>query len=127
MIGKGDVHRYSRTFGEADVDAFADMSGDHGRHHMVADAEGRRIVHGLLVVSVATRVGAEMHYIAHQMQWIFARPVYTGDTVTAELTVMESNREPGRTRLMMSVRIRNQDNKVVVRGETTGVVLDVDA
>jgi 3-hydroxybutyryl-CoA dehydratase len=124
MVEVGQVHLYERRFEEADIDVFAELSGDHGRHHMERDSAGRRVVHGLLVIAVATRIGADLHYVAHRMEWMFTRPVFAGDTVVAEVGIVKVERQEGRAAVSLSVRIRNQDGKVVVRGESDGVVLD---
>lgn len=123
MLQPGHRFSRSRVFSISDIAAFCELSGDRGRHHTEPDASGRLVVHGLLVISVSTTVGAEIHYVAHTMNWMFTRPAFTDDTITATLEVIKATPGDGRDAIEMSVRIVNQDGKVVARGETTGVIL----
>src|SRR4051812_21152046 len=70
-----------RTFTAELVDAFTEISGDRGRHHLQPDAQGRRIVHGLLVASLGTQIGGSLNFLSRTMDYEFLRPVYVGDTV----------------------------------------------
>ena len=54
---------------------------------MEYDENGRLMVHGLLTASIGTKVGEELHYIARELVSEFIRPVFTGDTITCELTL----------------------------------------
>jgi 3-hydroxybutyryl-CoA dehydratase len=123
MLQPGQKFSISRSFSIEDVAAFCELSGDRGRHHTEPDESGRLVVHGLLVISVSTTVGAEIHYVAHTMNWMFTRPAFTGDVITATLEVVKATALEGRDAIEMSVRICNQDGKVVARGETSGVIL----
>lgn len=123
MVKVGERYSYSRSFSRDEITAFAELSGDRGRHHMEPDSRGRVVVHGLLVISVSTRIGADIHYVAHTMNWMFTRPAFSDDTITATLEVTKVERGEGRDSVGMNVRITNSDGKVVARGETTGVIL----
>ena len=80
------------------------------------------MVHGLLTASVPTRLGGSIHYVARSMTFEFLRPVFTGDTVTAELRLTSVREEADRTALEMDVTVRNQDGKDVLTGSSHGVV-----
>jgi len=118
---------YSRVITRDDIVQFAQLSGDFGEHHVVPDASGRLVAHGLLVLTVPTRMGTDLHYLAHTMQWMFVRPVYDGDTVTADIVLSSvqliEDTKGKRLDIAMIVKVSNQDGRLVVRGESTGVVV----
>lgn len=118
---------YSRVITRDDIVQFAQLSGDFGEHHVVPDASGRLVAHGLLVLTVPTRMGTDLHYLAHTMQWMFVRPVYDGDTVTADIVLSSvqliEDAKGKRLDIAMIVKVSNQDGRLVVRGESTGVVV----
>ena len=125
----------ARTITEGDVTAFAGLSGDANPIHMDAEFSkstpyGQRVAHGLLVLSVVS--GLAMHAGAlegtvlalHEIkQWKFTRPVYFGDTIHAELEVVETKALPRlRSGLVsLDLSVKNQPGEVVMRG--TWVVL----
>ena len=113
-----------RTFTAELVDAFTEISGDRGRHHLVPDAQGRRIVHGLLVASLGTQVGGSLNFLSRTMDYEFLRPVYVGNTITCTARIETLERKPGKTRLLVSMRFVNQAGEEVIRGSTRGAVLD---
>jgi acyl dehydratase len=113
-----------RTFTAELVDAFTEISRDRGRHHLQPDAQGRRIVHGLLVASLGTEVGGSLNFLSRTMDYEFLRPVYVGDTVRCTARIETVERKPGRTRLLVSMRFVNQAGEEVIRGSTRGAVLD---
>ena len=47
------------------------------------------MVHGLFTASIGTKLGGDLDYIAREMVSEFLRPVFTGDTITCELTMTE--------------------------------------
>jgi len=122
-LSVGREFTFSRVFTNKDVADFAAISGDFGRHHVVPDADDRLIVHGLLVVALATKIGAEIHYLAHRMDWLFVRPVYTGEVVGASVEIVSSTPQEDRVAIGLRVTIRNAAGKIAVRGESQGVVL----
>lgn len=125
-----------RTITEADVLAFAGVSGDFNSIH--TDAEyaqgtpfGQRVVHGLLVLSVASglavRTGVmEGTVIAFREvgNWKFSLPVFIGDTIHVVLTVEKSKRLPrlGGGSLVLGVQVVNQEQKIVMKGQWTVLV-----
>jgi 3-hydroxybutyryl-CoA dehydratase len=95
-IRVGMSSSYSQTITDADVKAFAGISGDNNPVHMsdeyaTASRFGRRIAHGLMSASFfsalfGTRIpGPGCVYVSQSLS--FKRPVYIGDTVTATVTV----------------------------------------
>ncbi|WP_437785641.1 hotdog domain-containing protein [Sorangium sp. So ce1097] len=120
----GEVLACERRFTDEDVVEFQRISGDAGRHHARPDAQGRRVVHGLLTATIPTQLGGAIDFLAREMQFEFLRPVFTGDTIRCEATITEVVPEAGRVRLAMSGSCWNQHGKEVLRVHTRGVVLD---
>ncbi|MFI8826053.1 hotdog domain-containing protein [Streptomyces sp. NPDC053431] len=116
----GQVLRESRTVRDEDIVAFADLVGDRGRHHL--PDQGRAMAHGLFTASLATRIGGRVHFIARRMSWEFLRPVWSGDTITAEVTVRALSEARSGTALELDIEIVNQDGETVLRGESTGLI-----
>ncbi|MDF1500642.1 MAG: MaoC/PaaZ C-terminal domain-containing protein [Anaerolineales bacterium] len=124
------VYSPGRTVTEADVLAFAGLSGDFNTIH--TDAEfaqgtpfGERVAHGLLGLSIASglavRTGVmEGTVIAFReiTDWKFSLPVYFGDTIHIVIEVVEKKALPrlGGGSLLLAVDVQNQENKTVMRG-----------
>jgi 3-hydroxybutyryl-CoA dehydratase len=121
-----------RTVTEADVVAFAGLSGDFNQLHVDAvyaagRGFGRRLVYGLLGQAIGsglfTRtwlgVGTQKHMIAMtEIQWHFRGPIFIGDTLHTAVEVIElrptSKAERGLVRLKRT--ILNQDEAVTQEG-----------
>jgi 3-hydroxybutyryl-CoA dehydratase len=123
LVKQGEVLNATRTFTESDVEDFARISGDYGDHHMARDAQGRRMVHGLLTASIPTRLGGSIHYLARTMTFEYLRPVWTGDTITASLRMVDVVEESDRQVIHMEVGCVNQHGKQVLKGTSDGVIL----
>lgn len=122
----------SRTVTEADVVAFAGLSGDFNPLH--TDAEfgmrtpfGERIAHGMLVVAMATGMANwtgvfEGTTLALMEQVIrYKGVVKFSDTVHLDLEVLEKKptSKPDRGVVRFAARVCNQRQEVVVDGEWT--------
>ncbi|CAB4943727.1 unannotated protein [freshwater metagenome] len=119
-----------RTITEADVSAFAGLSGDFNPLHVddvyaAAGPFGRRVVHGLLVLAMATGLRQQMGVFygvvkafAEVKSWVFKRPVFIGDTITAVTTVIESRPTSKDTQGVVEQRVDvvNQDGEIVQTG-----------
>lgn len=95
-IKVGMTASYTQTITDADVKAFAGVSGDHNPVHLSEDYARNsrfkdRIAHGLLTASFFSAIfgtklpGEGCVYAGQNLQ--FKRPVYLGDTVIAKVTV----------------------------------------
>lgn len=127
----GDVHRSKgRTLTEADIVAFAGLSGDFNPLHTdeeyaQATPFRGRIAHGMLVQSIATGLANQTLVFdgttAAVMEMIlrFRNPARAGDTLAIELTVREKELEPGPKRgwVRFATSIANQRGEVVCEGE----------
>lgn len=125
-----------RTITESDIVTFAGMSGDYNQIH--TDGEfaqktpfGRRVAHGLLILSIASglamRTGVlEGTVIAFREinNWKFTSPVYIGDTIHAELNVLEMKAIPrvGGGSISIEISVKNQKNEMTMKGIWTVLV-----
>lgn len=122
-VSAGESYTYTRTFTPAEVTQFADLSEDEGYHHLVADQSGAVMVHGLLTATLPTKFGGDIDYVARSMHFEFPRPVYTGETITCEVTVEDLTETDARTELAATFVCTNEDDAVVLEGESEGVIV----
>jgi len=119
----------ARTLTEADVVAFAGLSGDYNPLH--TDEEFARstpfrgrVAHGLLIQSVASglvnQTGIFDGTIAAVAEMLirYLAPVYPGDTLHVELEVIEREPDPSPRRgwVRFGVRVLNQAGDLVSDG-----------
>jgi acyl dehydratase len=119
----GDVLAYERSFTVEEVRAFAALTGDHGRHHLEPDAQGRIMVHGLLTATIPTKLGGDLNYLVREIHLEFVRPVWVGDVIRCEATLTEVVAGETRTELSITTVCRNQLGKEVMKGLSSGVIL----
>ena len=112
---------------------FAELTGDHNPLHfddafVARTRYGRRIAHGgitagLFNALVAEEVPGPGSVFLHQ-EWDYPAPVYVGDTVIAEVTVIESRADKPITRLHCVAR--RADGTEVLRGESVVYTVQPD-
>ena len=119
----GDIVRFERTFTLNDVELFIKISGDEGIHHMNPDAQGRVVIQGLLTATLPTKVGGDNNVLARHMDFEFLKPVYTGDTITCEVTIDQLDPKEKRISIVASFKCHNQHNTLVLKGGFSGVIL----
>ncbi|MGG3836974.1 enoyl-CoA hydratase [Paenibacillus thiaminolyticus] len=124
MIQISDVFTWERTFTKEDVLEFGRISGDQGRHHVEPDERGRLMVQGLLTASIGTKIGGDLNYIAREMVSEFIRPVFTGDTITCEISLTNLEQLEGFKKVELKSVYRNQQGKEVIRGSSRGIIRD---
>lgn len=127
-LGQKMVTR-GRTITEADIVAFAGLTGDYNPMH--TDAEymkgsvfGQRIAHGMLSLSYAVGQAYQLGFMERTviafrgLEMKFSLPVFIGDTMHVELTVSEKKeaRRMGGGMVTLDVKIINQDGKTVQSG-----------
>lgn len=125
----------SRTVTEADVVNFAGVSGDYNPLH--TDAEfmktspfGERIVHGMLVASMATGLSSQRGWFEGttiallDVSFRFKAPVKFDDTLHLVLKVKEKREtsKPDRGVLVVAANMVNQRDEVVVEGQWTAMM-----
>lgn len=120
----GERAAFTRTITETDIVNFAGVTGDFNPVHIDEEyARGTpfkgRIAHGLLSAALISAVlgnklpGPGCIYLKQEL--IFLAPVRIGDTITAEVEIMEINGAGRRMRL--GTRCLDQGGKVVLDGE----------
>ena len=118
----GQRFGYERTYTVEDLELFTRLSGDVGRHHLEPDADGKRMIQGLLTALLPTRIGGELDFISRHMHFEFLRPVFTGDTITTEVVTSERSEEERFWNFRFDFSCSNQHGKEVLKGYTTGVI-----
>ena len=124
-ISVGDTARFTKTITQADVTLFAGVTGDfnplHIDHeHAKKTRFGQPVVHGALLVGLVSNVlgmqlpGPGALYVSQSLA--FKKPVFIGDTITAEAEVVEKMDEKNRVRF--ATRCLDQDGEVVAEGES---------
>ena len=127
-----------RTVTEADIVAFAGLSGDYNALHTDAlhgagTVHGERIAHGLLVLAIASGLSTRMPLMRAleptligltnlQVRW--RRPTRIGDTlhVLAEVTGLEGGSKSDRGVVTMQRSAVNQHGEAVMISDWTLVV-----
>lgn len=100
-IRVGDNARFTKTVTQADIDAFAKVSGDHNPVHLSEEFAkttpfGGIVAHGMLAVSyISTVLGTEYPGAGSIFMGLnnvqFLGPVRPGDTITTTVTVTEKH------------------------------------
>lgn len=120
----GDKAFVEKTISESDVYLFSGITGDlnpvHVNQRQAQETRFKgRIAHGILVTGlISTCIGMHLPgpgaiYLGQQIK--FTAPVYIGDTVSAEVEIIELNAEKNRVKLKTTCT--NQEGKVVISGE----------
>ncbi len=126
----GDTLRTrGRTITESDLVAFAGLTGDYNPMH--TDAEfcedsfmGERVAHGLLTLSYAVGQAYQLGILERTvlgfrgLEMKFSTPVFIGDTIHAELKVVEKKpaRRLGGGTVVLDMRVIKQDGSVAQKG-----------
>ena len=129
----GQSAMFGRTVTEADIAAFAGVSGDTNPIHLHdgfarSTRFGQRIAHGMLSSSfISTVIGTKLPgpgavYISQSLN--FMAPVIIGDTITAVCTITAIDEK--RRRVTLKTQCLTGD-KVVIDGEATVLVPRSDA
>ncbi|WP_374689702.1 MaoC/PaaZ C-terminal domain-containing protein [Promineifilum sp.] len=118
-----------RTITEADIVAFAGLSGDYNQIHtnaVYAEAGGfgRRVAHGLLVQSIATGLAVQSGVIEgtvlafRELAAKFSLPVFIGDTVHVAIEIVDKKAFPrlGGGNVTMKYAVVNQNGEATQRG-----------
>jgi acyl dehydratase len=119
-----------RTITETDVVNFAGISGDYTQlhtdeEHAKGSLFGKRVAHGVLVLSIATGLAVRLGFIEgtalafRELTWKFSQPVFFGDTIRVKSRVKELKPMPrlGGGSVIFDVSVINQDGKTVQKGE----------
>jgi 3-hydroxybutyryl-CoA dehydratase len=118
-----------RTITEADIVSFAALTGDWTQIHVNADYAkgtmfGQRVAHGLLGLSYAAGLGAQLGFIEEtvlafrSLEWKFSAPIFIGDTIHLRAKVKETKelKKLGGGSIVFEMRLLNQEGKIVQKG-----------
>lgn len=125
----GDSAEITKTINQTDIQAFADVTGDHNPIHVdeafaARSRFGRRIAHGMLTASLISAVlanklpGEGSVYLGQTLQ--FVAPVFPGDEITARVIVKEIREDKPIVKL--DTICINQRGETVIRGEATVLI-----
>ena len=122
-----------RTITESDIVAFAGLSGDFNRLHVDDEYArstryGRRIAHGLLVLSVLSGLTTQADGYRRleplvlalvDLNCRFPKPTFAGDTIHVRVTITEvrETARPGRSEVTFRREAVNQRGEVVVQAD----------
>jgi len=133
-----------RTVTEADVVAFAGVSGDFNPLHTDEEFEkngpfGRRIGHGVLTLAILTGLWDRLGFLTGSVEAFygidklrFTRPVFFGDSLKATVRVVDKKERETNGMIVFSNEVVNQrgetvlvcDTRVVVRRKPAGATQD---
>ena len=116
-----------RTITEADIVAFAGLSGDFVELHMNEEFArrgpfGRRIAHGALIFSISTGLTVQMGHTNDTViafygvdKLRFTKPVFIGDTILVKKRVVElTPKDETRGIVAFETKVVNQNDEPVV-------------
>ena len=126
---EGTVHSFERTFTHEDVEQFGEVSGDRQAIHTEPDEEGRVAVSSPCTTSLPSKIGGDLGVLARTMEFEFLTPVYTGESITCEVTTEEVREREDRYDIASSVVCRREgdtttgsratrEDDTAARGET---------
>ena len=121
-LAVGQRWTWERTFTEEDVRRFAEISGDRGAHHVQPGPDGRVMVQGLLTATLPTKIGGDLNFLAREMTFEFLRPVFSGETITAEVRITSVQEEGARQWASVEAVCTNEAGKEVLRAHVRGFV-----
>jgi acyl dehydratase len=134
FVEVGQHYTFAKTVGETDVTLFAGITGDFSDTHVndqymkEKSNLGRRIAHGALLVGYMSTVSTiSIAHVIHREGLTdfpvssgynkvrFLKPVFLGDTITAQYTVTSVDKDGGRS--LAKVEVRNQHGEAVAVAE----------
>jgi acyl dehydratase len=118
-----------RTIAEADLVAFAGLSGDFNPLHVdevfaSRSRYGGRIAHGPMLIGMAFGLASRLDLVDGTaiallaVEWSFSAPVRIGDTVRARIVVRDKQptHAPDRGLVVLAFELVNQEDAVVQTG-----------
>ena len=122
-IQVGQQATFGKTITEADVFAFAGITGDFNPIHVNAEFAktsmfGKRVAHGMLTASLVNQTLTNLGGLGtiHLSETVkFMAPVFIGDTVTVVSEVV--GKDVTKNRMTVKSTITNQEGKTVLEGE----------
>lgn len=140
----GDVFSSpARTVTEADVVAFAGLSGDYNALHVDKEYAkksmfGTRVAHGLLGLTIASglftrtdlnrRLSTTLLALLGLDSWNFLKPLYMNDTIHLEIEITDKKKTENESRgvVFFTRRVINQNGEVIQQGVTPMLIKRID-
>jgi len=119
----GDKASRRVTLEAKHIESFAEATGDFNPIHVDEDYASKsvfqkRVAHGVLLTGIVSGIlGTKLPglgTVAREMDAKFSRPAFIGDTLTAEVELVQKKEKYNVC--VFNYRVTNQDSKVVVRG-----------
>ena len=125
----GATASVTKTITEADLIAFARLTGDDNPMHLDAEFAkstrfGKQIAHGMLTAGLISAVlgtklpGPGAIYLSQSL--MFLKPVFIGDTITATATVVSIHES--KPIVTLHTRCVNQRGETVIEGEAVSLI-----
>ena len=126
----GSVATFSKEVTQADIDSFAQVTGDTNPLHSNAEYAARTrfkspIAHGMFGAgAISAALGTQLApnsvviYLAQNLR--FRAPVMAGDTITATVTVTAV--DVARSRVSLDTKVSKQDGTDVILGDAQVMV-----
>jgi acyl dehydratase len=123
----GDAYELIRVFTAADVQKFAELSGDFNRVHFDAvycrehTPFGRPVVHGMLVGSLFSTIVGQLFlgpgsiYVAQSLN--FKAPVFLDESVTARVEITNIAIRKDAAVVDLVTRVFKDNSKLVIDGQ----------
>ncbi|MGD8859250.1 MAG: MaoC family dehydratase [Myxococcales bacterium] len=120
----GQTAQRKLTFTQAEVDAYARITGDRNPLHFddgfaAATRFGRRVVHGGLTAGILNALVAEdlpgpgTVFMSQELKYL--APVFVGDTITGEIEVLSVH--PDKPVTQVAARVFRDDGTLVLEGQ----------
>ncbi|MHA2501006.1 MAG: MaoC family dehydratase [Candidatus Hodarchaeales archaeon] len=129
-VAIGESAEVTRTISEADIEKFAEVSGDNNPIHLDEDYARNtffkgRIAHGALTTAFFSKLVAMdllgSGTILLSNAFHFKKPVRINDTITARIEVIKKHDD--NKRLTLKATCENQDEEMVVEGEVVVMLM----
>ncbi len=124
----GEKRSFTKTLTDVDIGFFVGITGDMNPLHVDEEFARRsmfkgRVVHGMLTASLLTNpltqlLGDGGVHVSQNLK--FLSPVRIGDTITAEVEVLEKNEITYRIKLKTTCK--RSDGTLVLSGESTCLI-----
>lgn len=125
-IKVGDQASFTKTISESDIYQFAGITGDFNPLHVDKEFASHslfkeRIAHGILTAGFISSVigmklpGTNSIYLSQNLK--FKAPVMIGDTVTAQVTVLEKIDK--KKIILLQTTVVNQRGETIIEGDAS--------
>jgi 3-hydroxybutyryl-CoA dehydratase len=126
-----------RTVTEADIVAFASLTGDFNLIHTDAiyaagSPFGQRVAHGMLGISYAVGLAVRTGILEGTVlafreikEWKFTQPILIGDTIHVDILVAETKALPrlGGGMVTLNLNVLNQEAVSVMKGSLAVLIM----